>query len=563
MAGDESRQFGKYRLIARLATGGMAEIYLASQTSLAGFEKLIVIKRILPNLAREERFVRMFLDEARIAAMLNHPNVVQIFDLGRIGGQLFIAMEYLSGESLAMIIRACRGRNMRVPPHLVAGIMLQAAEGLHHAHSALGPDGQPLQIIHRDISPQNVFALYDGGVKVVDFGIAKATLRSTKTRTGMLKGKYAYMSPEQILAVKDLDARSDVFALGVVMWELLCCRKLYSMESDLKLLKAITEHDAPSPASFDPELPEYLCTIVRQALARDRDERYASAADMRADLADFLKQCPESGDTIAIKAFMQDLFAKRIQTKRRLIEGAQAGSQDLDDCLFADISQYLSDTEHSVPHTTPPPVGRTLISPARSRGLWLWLLGIPVLGLGVLGGLLWGWSSPEPAPMVDAGIASVDGARQAAAGPVANGAPDAGAAASDAGLAAAPADPAPARVASLGDPAAVRTPPGKFKRRRRLRRRRKIDAPDKPVAPDPIKPEPKADGPPGKLRLMTSPWTEIFYQGRKLGQTPLIDVELPPGKIQLRAVNKEAGIDRVLTVTIKPGERITRRFNLF
>ena len=540
------KEFGKYRLIAHLATGGMADIYVATQTSLAGFEKLIVIKRILANLSREARFVEMFLDEARIAATLNHPNVVHIFDLGRIQGQYFIAMEYLPGESLSTLIRACRKRKIRIPPELAAGMISQAAEGLHHAHTMTGRDGKSLGIVHRDVSPQNVFVLYDGGVKVVDFGIAKAELRSTKTQTGTLKGKYAYMSPEQILG-QELDARSDVFALGVVLWECLTRRKLFNQENDLKLLQAITEEDAPSPRSVDPEVPELLAEITKKALARNPDERYLSAAELRSALRRYLRATTEDWDNLAIGNFMQDLFDDRMRDKRRLIESAQASEADLQDMLFNDLSDYLSDTEHSVPRS--PVTGHPLFSSAARRAkrrpmmlLFIALLGI-LAGTGIVGiYLLSNNGDPPPDDRADAGaVAVID---KPDAGTIPKPADPSTALAKDAGLT--PADE--------GQPEKIAKPRKKKKKKRR-RRKTIVKRPEKIVKPPP--------GPPGKLRLTTNPWTDVYHNGKHLGQTPLIDVELPSGKVKLRVVNKEQGINKTITLLIKPGEKTIKRFNLF
>ncbi len=550
-----SKQFGKYHLIAHLATGGMADIYLATQTALAGFEKLIVIKRILPNLSREPRFVEMFLDEARIAATLNHPNVVHIFDLGRIKGQYFIAMEYLAGESLSTIIRACRKRKIRIPPELAAGMILQAAEGLHHAHTMTGRDGKSLDIVHRDVSPQNVFALYDGVVKVVDFGIAKAALRSTKTQTGTLKGKYAYMSPEQILS-QELDARSDVFSLGVVLWESLARRKLFNQENDLKLLQAITEQDAPSPCSIDPEVPELLAEITRKALARNLKERYQSAAELSAALRRYLKAASADWDNVAIGRFMQDLFSDRIKEKRQLIENAQASDSSIQDHLFGDLSDYLSDTEHSVPRS--PVSGSAFYPQARRspvpgrRPTWPIVLAV----LGFLAGA--GAAAMILLQKPDRGTPTTDGGLVAALD-----GPDAGQPASTADSSASPAGKADETTdaglapADEGQPEKIAKPSRKKKRKRRHRRRRVA------VKPPEEKIEKPPPGPPGSLRLTTNPWTDVYYDGKHLGQTPLIDVKLPSGKVRLRVVNQEQGIDKTLTVVIKPGARTTKRFNLF
>ncbi len=542
---DNKRMFGKYRLMAHLATGGMAEIFLASQSSLAGFEKLIVIKRILPNLARESRFVEMFFDEARIAAMLNHPNVVQIFDLGRVDGKYFIAMEYLPGESLSSLIRKCRSRNTTIPPELAAGIVMKAAEGLHHAHSLTGKDGQSLNIVHRDVSPQNIFVLYDGGVKVVDFGIAVAAFRTSKTRTGTLKGKFAYMSPEQILGEK-LDGRSDVFSLGIILWECLVGRKLFGQDSDLKLLQTITQKDVSSPALFNPDVCERLATINLAALVRDRDQRTESAAQLRASLGAYLKQAPVDADTLAIQTFMQENFRERIEAKRKLIEGAQDSGGQLADMLFGGLEQSISDTDYSVPRS---PIGSTpvehdwiigrsqLTSPGGSRlpSILVVLMLMVATALGVIYFMRPdGKSQPVSALRP---VLAKPGLAVRAPPPV----PDAG------------------TVTPKLRPSEKPSKPKPVRKQARKARRKSARMKAKPVV---VIITPAAQ-PPGTLRLMTNPWTDIYFQGKKLGQTPLVDVQLPAGTIKLRAVNPERGIDKIIHVEIETGQRVTRRFNFF
>lgn len=554
--GAPGKQFGKYRLIAHLATGGMAEIFVATQSSLAGFQKLIVIKRILPNLSREKRFVEMFLDEARIAATLNHPNVVQIFDLGCIAGQYFIAMEYLPGESLSAVIRACRKRRIRLPHGLAAGMILQAAEGLHHAHTMNGPDGKPLNIVHRDVSPQNIFILYDGLAKVVDFGIAKAALRNTKTRTGTLKGKYAYMSPEQITG-RELDARSDVFALGVVLWECLTLRKLYNQENDLELLQAVTGQDAPAPRSLVEDVPEPLNEITLKALARDREQRYQSAGEFSAALRGFLKSSAEEWDHVAIGGFMQELFSERREKKRALIESAMASMVDFEKYLFSDV---ISDTEISIPRSPPSEqkeqiVERFVGSLARKRrlGAALALLVVAVAGAAIVFALKTGARDDErPDAETTAGVYRLDAGTAAAPFVQSPGNSEAGGDSPDAGTA--PADKG-TRIASKKEP--VRTKSKNTTRPKRLVVRKSRRGRKKLLAHRKATP-----GPPGKLRLATTPWTDVYYRDHHLGQTPLIDVELPSGRVKLRVVNREKGIDKTIMVVIKPGKRTSTKFNL-
>jgi len=254
----------------------MAEIFVARLKGVAGFEKQVVIKRILPHLVDEDGFVQMFLDEARIAARISHPNVCQVYELGEVDGQYFIAMEYLEGTSLMVLLKKLIRLKQNLDPALVAGVIAQACEGLHHAHELKGDGGESIGVVHRDVSPQNLFLTGDGVVKVLDFGIAKAAGASAKTRTGTVKGKYAYMSPEQLKG-EALDRRSDVFALGVVTYEALTVKRLFYRETDFLIFKAIAEEDIPQVRAVRPDVPGDLNDTVARALSRARDARFASA----------------------------------------------------------------------------------------------------------------------------------------------------------------------------------------------------------------------------------------------------------------------------------------------
>src|SRR5579871_1298801 len=251
----EPIRFGKYELLSRIAAGGMAEIFLARAASLKGFEKYLVIKRILPHKTRDPNFVSMFLDEARLAATLDHPNIVQIYDVGAIDGEYFIAMEYLHGEDLLALVRAGVQLGLGRPPlEIVITILDGTLGGLHYAHERRGFDGKPLNIVHRDVTPGNIVITYDGAVKLVDFGIAKAATREVNqdTRAGALKGKIQYMSPEQCKG-EALDRRADLFALGIILFELTTGKRLYHEKSDFETLKKIVEGPVPDPVSVAPD----------------------------------------------------------------------------------------------------------------------------------------------------------------------------------------------------------------------------------------------------------------------------------------------------------------------
>src|SRR6266849_4808028 len=248
---------GKYKLVKLIASGGMAEVYLARQAGAAGFEKLICLKRILPHLARDKQFVDMFLNEARLAAQLDHPNIVSIFDLGEANGNYFIAMEFIDGPSLRAVHKRAAERNELLPIPEIVKIISMAAGGLQYAHDLTDAQGKPLGLVHRDISPDNILVHRNGSAKVVDFGIAKAANSSGATRTGTLKGKVAYMPPEQLRG-ETLDRRTDVFALGVVLYELLAGRRPWEGTSEVALIGQIMTQDPAPLAELRPEVPEEL-----------------------------------------------------------------------------------------------------------------------------------------------------------------------------------------------------------------------------------------------------------------------------------------------------------------
>jgi serine/threonine protein kinase len=271
----DARDFGSYQLIAKLATGGMAEIFLARPTG-ARDRDVMVLKRILPHLAEDEHFVTMFRDEADLASKLIHKNVCHVRAFGEYSGTWFISMEYLHGVPLSRMMTRLSKAGKMLDLRVVAGIIAQACEGLHAAHEARGPDGQLMNVVHRDVSPPNIMVCADGLVKVLDFGIAKARGANSRTRTGTVKGKNAYMSPEQILG-KALDRRSDVFALAIVMYEMLAIRRLFHRDSDFLTFKAITEEPIPDIRDRRPDLPPGMRAAVLQAMARDPSGRFDTA----------------------------------------------------------------------------------------------------------------------------------------------------------------------------------------------------------------------------------------------------------------------------------------------
>jgi serine/threonine protein kinase len=276
-------KFGKYLLLDRIAVGGMAEVYAAKAFGAAGFERLLAIKRILPTMGEDPEFIEMFVDEARIAAQLSHANIVQVIELGKHEESYFIAMEYVSGRDVRQLNERFRkiGRPMPVPQ--ASFILSRVCEALDYAHRKRDAHGAPLGIVHRDISPQNVLVSFDGSVKLIDFGIAKAESRFSKTQAGILKGKFSYMSPEQVKG-HPVDHRSDIFAAGVLLWEMLCGQKLFTGDSDIALLEKVRAAVVPPPRKLNPSLSEGLEAVVLRALAADPRDRYQWASEMHDDL---------------------------------------------------------------------------------------------------------------------------------------------------------------------------------------------------------------------------------------------------------------------------------------
>jgi len=319
-------RFGKYVLLDRIAVGGMAEIFLARQEGLEGFEKTIVIKRIRPHLSNQKSFVAMFLNEAKLAAQLNHPNIVQIYDLGKIGESYFIAMECIIGRDMRRILPKAESMGVGFPMVYALKVASSVCEGLYYAHQRTDPYGVPLRIVHRDVTPENIFVSFDGTVKILDFGIAKAANQIEQTRAGEIKGKLSYMSPEQCMG-KSLDQRSDIFSLGAVLYEWITGFKLFSGESEVAILKSITDGKITPPSQFRKDVPEAVERILMKALEQDRDTRYQTAWEMQSDLDEFLTKRDFMPSNIHLANFLRDLFRDELEEERqRLLAQGSAQS---------------------------------------------------------------------------------------------------------------------------------------------------------------------------------------------------------------------------------------------
>ncbi len=277
----------RYHVIDRIDAGGMAEVFKANSTSLQGFEKLVAIKRILPNLIRNERFVRMFLDEAKVSLHLNHTNCVQVFDLGLADGTYFIVMEFVDGTNLKNIIEQLKAKNGSLSPEECAYIGLEVCKGLAHAHLKMDQQHNHLAIVHRDISPPNILISREGEVKITDFGLAKAKSQVEITDPGIVKGKFGYLSPEAAHG-EEVDARTDIFAVGILMWEMLTSERLFLGNTDIETLQQVRKNKVPRLNKYRTDVPPQLESIIRKALATDINERFQTAEDLAVSLAAFL-----------------------------------------------------------------------------------------------------------------------------------------------------------------------------------------------------------------------------------------------------------------------------------
>jgi serine/threonine protein kinase len=313
---EEPRRLGRYEIVRPLARGGMAELFLARATGIQRFEKLVVVKRILPEMARDAEYVEMFLEEARLAAGLHHSNIVQVYDIGEDEDAPFFAMEYLHGEDVRTLQRAAQLSGARIPVEHALSIVIGVAAGLHHAHEQRDSDGRPLGIVHRDVSPHNVAVTFDGGVKLLDFGVAKTRKRVSATRHGTLKGKLGYMSPEQCRG-DELDRRSDVFAVAILLWELLAGRRLYGGRSDFGIMKSIVETDAPRPSLVWHDCPPELEAIVMRGLRREREARPQTAEELQLALEAFARERRLAVSNAGLGHYVRELFGDNAALKTR------------------------------------------------------------------------------------------------------------------------------------------------------------------------------------------------------------------------------------------------------
>ena len=382
----DPQRIGRYELCFELASGGMASVYLARIDGVSGFEKLVALKRIHRHLAKDKGYVDMFLDEARIASRITHPNVCSVFDFGEADGDHYIAMEYLVGEPLSRLMsRSARDPKQRKSPLLplrMARVIAEACEGLHAAHELKDANGDLLQVVHRDVSPRNLFVTYDGAVQVVDFGIASARQRMHHTATGKVKGTFAYMAPEQ-LAADSIDRRVDIWALGVALWEMLAVKRLFKRDTTANTIHAVLYEEILPPSSHRRQVPEELDRIVMKALQRDPKDRWPTAREMGRALRKFLGGQNEIMGPVELSEWMGEVFPQGEARKSQLMEIARMASTSLPSMPQAnDVEATVTATDV---RTAVPTEVAALPLPSRARWALFALFATTLIGVAAFG----------------------------------------------------------------------------------------------------------------------------------------------------------------------------------
>jgi len=529
-------RLGRYTLLGKLATGGMAEVYLARQDGPQGFVKTLVVKRILPQYGRDEAFVRMFLDEARLAAQINHPNVVSIIELGEdpASESYFMAMEFIDGCSLKRVIHQAMRRGEPLPVALCCRILSDACGGLDHAHNLRGDGGRPLQIVHRDVSPENILVTYSGLVKVVDFGIAKATSTEGRTRAGQLKGKFSYMPPEQLLG-QPVDRRADIWALGVVLYWMCCGAKPFTGDSEPAVVQRILATDPQPLDERAPHVPGWLAAIARRALEKNLERRYASAREMQLDLDAGVARAGLVASSAALSDYLAAQFPENSDPDRLLSRALQSGEMRTATPSGADVPFPTGATRDGRARPRPsdpaePSRGTTVsgehprAAPSRPASAWRW---------GIAGAAL--ASVATGAFAVHAlGGRSPPASHEVATIPSPAPPP-----------AALPPLPAPPPPVARSQPVEAALTPSPA-------------VPPRPTSSETAKPArrhaARAAEAPGLLAFRVVPWAEVVVDDQPIGTTPLRPLELSAGRHHVRLVNATLHVDRQLTVEIRPGE---------
>jgi eukaryotic-like serine/threonine-protein kinase len=544
---------GGLRFLCRLGQGGMAEVHLANAAPPSAPPNLVVVKRMHQQYLDDPGAVRMFLDEARLALCLSHPNIVRTERLGTFEGRHGIVMEFLEGQPLHQVLKRAYESEASVSLDFVVQVAIAALDGLHYAHELKDVVGNPLRLIHRDVSPQNLFVSYDGAVKLLDFGIAKNSMQDGRTRTGLLKGKISYMAPEQARG-EELDRRADLWSLGVVLWEAVTGTRLFKGSNEAATLHLTLTEEVLPPSQRRPDLPFELEAILLRALERDRERRYATAAEMRDELEAWLSS-RELTQEASLSLVMRRLFAREMREQRQQVAGLlQAQPEPAPESGMTMIAPSLGTAtlSGSLRGTQVSSVTDLMDELTRQRRVTTRLLGglLALMACALLFGVYWTLVlRPEQAQRVAVATA-------------------------------APAPPPHVTAATLSAPApstadATSTPPSRESQREASAKpaalpawksaahvAKRVPTPVAAIDSSPATPPPTAQSDTGLLNLDTTPWSVVSVGGRLLGQTPIIGVSLPVGTHTLVLSNSEQGIKTTYQVTISAGKTTARRIGL-
>jgi eukaryotic-like serine/threonine-protein kinase len=557
----QPERYGDYELIRPLASGGMAEIFLARKIGVRGFTKLVVVKRIRREMVNQN-MVGMFLDEAHVAAKLDHPHIVAISDLGEAEGTYFIAMEYLRGQTLRQLHTRLLERSKMLPAQLWVHLLDQSLDGLHYAHELRNDAGQLVGLVHRDFTPSNIMITYTGNVKLIDFGVAHVTEPTNhQTMVGAIKGKIAYLSPEQCLG-KPVDRRTDIFAAGAVLWEMLSGRQLFTGPTDPAIIVSVIQGEIPSPGMpgfpVDPELE----AIIRKCLDRDLGRRYQTVAELREDLRRFLRRV-EKVDTSDVSAIMAEMFAdERASDEKALREMSNSGPISSSGTGSVSRSQSSSVAKAAQEAAAPP----------RSNNRMVGIL-VGMAAVFALSAAAWRFwlSKPEPPPKI--AIVPASGTTQANNPPPntqANNPPPNTQAN----------NPPPNTQANNPPPntQANNNPPPNTQANNPPPNTQANNPPPNTQANNNPPPNTQANNPPGDgkstapgtssshttggygtIDFDTRPYTSVYLGHKKLGDTPMLDVRVPAGTLTLTLTNDEAGIHETYTLTVPRDGHVVKK----
>lgn len=492
-------RLGRYELIGHLATGGMAEIHLARLAGEAGFEKIVVVKRLLPELVASQAFVTMFLEEGKLVARLDHPNVCEVHELGRDGAEYFLAMPYLDGVSVHELISRPREPDRIAELRVACGIVAQACAGLHHAHELRDADGAPAHLVHRDVSPSNLYVTSAGVVKVLDFGVAKVR-GAAETEAGTIKGKTQYMAPEQLLG-EALDRRADIFALGIVLFELATHQRLFKRASDYLTARAILEEPIPRADAVDPAIPSGVADVIAYALARTASDRPATAAELATALVAAMTAhggLASAGEIAVVVTSTDELSAQRTRQAKVIGDARARTSASAVDTGLAPTRALATRVDAAPPLAAPAPA-----SLARRRASLLALAGVAIAA--VAGVVLLRAPEDPRAPVAVIGSATIDGG------------------AGSATIVAPPVDASVAVVDAGSETPELEMPPTNARAPR-----------------------------PGTISIDSRPFATIYIDGKRVDVTPLLDRSLPAGRHKIRAVLAD-GRAKELSVDVPAG----------